>query len=195
VLALLLPAGGAWRRAAEEARECASVARQGGPFACYGPRVAAFAEAARWSAGRLPEGSAVLTRKPRHFFVLSGVPSRTFPFSEDPQAHLDLAQRLGVRYVLLDQWDGLASRYVGSAVTGRPDAFCYVAAFGDPRTGMAQLLGVLPEASPDSALRVPDPGGVRLAECPEAFVRVGPDPGYSSSSSGGRVPLLDALDS
>ena len=142
----------------------------------------------------LPDGAVVLTRKPRHFYVLSGIPSRTFAFEEDPEAQLALADAVGARYVLLDQWDGLASRYVGSAVRARPGAFCFLRAFGRPSTGGAQLLGVKPRGERDA--RGVEAGGVgQIEACPAGYLRPSVSSSYSSSSSSGRVPLLDGLDS
>lgn len=194
LLVLLLPAGSSWMDTARQSSACARVAEARGPWGCYGARIGSFVQAATWTATGLPEGSAVLSRKPRHFYALSGHPSRAFPFEADPAAHLALADRLGARYVLLDQWDGLAARWVGAAVRSAPGAFCFVRAFGDPSEGGAQLLGILP---PEARAT----GGVAptsLARCPEGYVTParaegaeGAEP-YSSSSD--RIPLLSRLD-
>ncbi len=190
-LLLLLPAGRAWARSVSTASACAQAARQAGAFACHGPGVGAFVEAATWAGRALPEGSAVFSRKPRHFYVLSGLPSRTFPFDTDPDAHLTLADDLGVRYVLLDEWDVQTTRFVGAAVLGRPRAFCYVRAFGQPGWGGAQLLGILP---PEDREGAGEGFEVGLASCPPAYwADVVED--YSPSTSDGRVPLLSGLDS
>lgn len=189
LLLVLLPAAGTWAGAAREASACGAVVRRDGPFGCYGPGVGAFAEAAAWAGANLPEGSAVLSRKPSMFYLLSGVPSRTFPFTEDPAGHLGLADSLGARYELFDQWDGLASRWVAGAVGRRPSAFCAVRSFG--QGGGTLLLGILPEAERGSAAGAA--GDARIAPCPPSFTsaREGAA-GYASSSS--RIPLLEALD-
>ena len=188
---LLLPAGASWLDATRQASACARIADERGPWACYGTRVEHFVAAATWSATGLPDGASVLSRKPRHFYALSGHPSRAFPFEVDPAAHLALADRLGARYVLLDQWDGLAARYLGAAVRGMPGAFCYVTGFGQATEGGAQLLGVLPpdrRAAGDSDVGA----GVTLARCPGDYaVLAVASSGYSLS---GRIPLLDRLD-
>ena len=140
-----------------------------------------------WSRSALPQGSSVLSRKPRIFYVMSGVPSRTFPFSIDPEDVLGEARRAGARYVVLDQWDAQAMRYVGEAVAQRPQAFCAVGGF-DPREGSAGtlILGILPDApSAPGAL----PGTqISLERCPAEMLGdvAAPIPPYSSSS----VPLL-----
>jgi 4-amino-4-deoxy-L-arabinose transferase-like glycosyltransferase len=189
MLLILIPAAGSWTRAASDARACAAVVRAQGPFACYGPGVAAFVEAAEWSASGLPAGASVMTRKPSHFYVLSGVPSRTFPFDPDPTAQLALADELGSAYVLIDEWDALARVNVGGAVVRRPGAFCFVRAFGQPGAGGAQLIGILPAAERSDAR----PGvneEARIALCPSGYSTAAAHGAYSSSGS---IPLLDGL--
>jgi hypothetical protein len=146
LLALFGPAAVSWSREARDASACSEIAASHGPWACYGPRVNAFVRAAQWAGSALPEGSSVLSRKPGIFYAVSGIPSRAFPFTEDPDAHLALADKLGTRYVLLDEWDPLANRYVGGAIERRPGAFCFVRAFGEQGEGGAQLLGILPSS-------------------------------------------------
>lgn len=187
---VFLPAG---RHAFVESRvtaECAAYARSAGPYACYGPGVAGFVAAAVWSGEALPDDAAVLSRKPRHFYLLSGRPSRAFPFTDDAEDHLELADRLGARYVLLDQWDGLAGRYVGGAVRNRPHGFCYLRAFGDPRAGGAQLLGVRgPEEQPAGGGAEDE--AVQVAGCPTSYQARTVDDGYvSSASASWEIPLL-----
>ena len=173
----------------QEAQACAAAVRVAGPFACYGARVGGFVEAAEWSGANLPEGASVLTRKPRIFYVLSGVPSRTFPFDEASEAHLALAESLGSRYELVDQWDGQAGRFVVAAVRGDPGAFCAVRGFGVD--GGTQLLGILPSELRGQGI-VADDGSVRIGSCPVAYVRGEGDAPYDPSSS--NVPLLAGLD-
>lgn len=185
-IGLFLPAAGATLDAREQNRACVSFAATNGPWACYGPRVGSFIDAARWTADGLPSGASVLSRKPRHFYAQSGVPSRAFAFSDDPEEQLALADHLGSRYILLDQWDGLATRYVAGAVRRRPEAFCFVRTFGDPSQGGAQLLGVLPPAD-----RTSNSTGAGVTRCPDTYVRPGTE-NYSSSSG---IPLLVGDDS
>lgn len=192
-LFLMLPAAGNWLDTTRQVEQCRRAAERAGPWACYGARIGYFVAAAAWMSEALPDGSAVLTRKPRHFYALSGHPSRTFPFVEDPDALLGLADEVGARYVLLDRWDGLAGRYVGGAVRARPAAFCYVRGFGEPAEGGAQLLGILP---PEARGEVGASGAaeVGIAPCPAgeyALPGGGPER-YSSSAS---IPLLADLDS
>ena len=190
-LVLLLPAAGSWIEGTRQASACADVSRARGAWGCYGSQVGFFVAAATWTGPGLPDGSAVLTRKPRHFYVQSGRPSRAFAFEEDAAAHLALADAIGARYVLLDRWDGLASRYVGAAVRQRPGAFCFVRGFGQPEEGGAQLLGILPPAERPAVGRAAG-AEVQISACPAEYVAGAAAADYSAS---GRIPLLEKLDS
>ncbi|NNF12688.1 MAG: phospholipid carrier-dependent glycosyltransferase [Gemmatimonadetes bacterium] len=192
VLALLLPAADAWRRATETSSACPADVRARDVWGCYGPGVQSFMAAAAWSGDGLPDGERVLSRKPRHYYLQSGVPSRAFAFFEEPAAHLELADALAARYILLDQWDGFARRYVASAVTRRPGAFCFVRGFGSAANGGSQLLGVLPPTVRETTDAVG--GDVRLESCPGEYMAepMAPADDYSSS---GLIPLLEGPDS
>ncbi len=192
VLLLVVPQLEDWRRTAGSASACPDEVVRESVWACYGPQVRGFMVAAAWSSSGLPEGSAVLSRKPRHFYLESGVPSRAFAFFEDADAHLELADALGARYILLDRWDGFAARYVGSAVRQRPGAFCFVQGFGRPEGGGAQLLGVLPPGERDAGAG--EGAEVAVGRCPESYV-TGREPPPERYSSSDRIPLLDGLDS
>jgi 4-amino-4-deoxy-L-arabinose transferase-like glycosyltransferase len=185
---LLVPATASWTGAVREASACNAAARAGGPFACWGPGVTSFVEAAAWAGANLPDSAVVFSRKPRIFYVMSGVPSRTFPFDTNHWVLLTEADVVRARYVLLDEWDGLAMQYVGSAVRGRPGSFCSVRGFGE-RT---QLLGILPAGSGAAAAAAAGGVGVRIMPCPPDFVTGDGSAAYSSSSS--RIPLLDGLE-
>lgn len=187
---LLLPALGSWTGAVREARACGGAMPSGGPFACYGPRVTEFVAAADWAGSALPEGAAVMTRKPRIFYVMSGgVPSRTFPFDPDPDVQLAEADAVGARYVLLDRWDGQAARFVGAAVRARPGAFCVVQGFGAGPNDGAQLLGILPPER-RSAGATDDAGGVMIARCPEDYLSRDAGAVSYRSPTSNRIPLL-----
>jgi hypothetical protein len=186
VLLLAGPALAAWTRSISVARTCSAAARMAGPFGCYGAPVHEFVRVALWSRTALPEGSAVLSRKPSIFYVMSGVPSRTFPFSLDPEVLFAEARATGARYVVLDQWDAQAMTFVGEAVARRPEAFCAVGGF-DPRSGGAGtlILGIMLDVPPSDGL--PEPS-ISLDRCPPEMLGdiSTPIPDYSSSS----IPLL-----
>ena len=194
LILVVLPALASWRGAATEASACARVVRVRGPFACYGPGFEGFADAAAWAGGHLPAGSSVWARKPRIFFVLSGLTSRTYPFDTDPEAILGQSDALGVRYAVLDRIDGLGARYLAGAVRAQPGAFCSVTGFGRPGGVRTELLGILPEGERSPPAAEAASGGVRIRVCPPEYQAGagGVRAAYSSASS--LIPLLTALD-
>ncbi|MDH5761020.1 MAG: glycosyltransferase family 39 protein [Gemmatimonadota bacterium] len=191
-LVVMVPSLLTWLGAARESSACGALTRSEGPFACSGPRFVSFVHAAEWSGANLPDGAAVLSRKPRTFFVMSGVPSRTFPFSEESGVLLAEAEAVGARYVLVDQLDNLALRYVGSAVRATPTAFCTIAGFAGPQGRGSQLLGIVPESGWAESEAAATADGVHLPPCDRTYVKSEvTEVDYSSSS---RIPLLDRLD-
>lgn len=188
---VLLPAGRSWLTSVEEASACERITNDRGPWGCYGSGVSEFAEAAAWMQSSLPEGSSVMTRKPRLFYVMSGLTSRTFPFDDDPSVQLAEADLVGARYVLLDNWDGLSSRYVGRALQRNAQAFCSIRGFGSTQ-GSTHLLGIKEESSRSGSeqLRTQE---IRLDACPASYIRTDPDDRYPSSSSR-RIRLLEVLE-
>lgn len=194
--AALLVAGGtalsSWADSVREAAVCRNATRQGRPWGCYGPEVRQFVDAARWSGANLPEDAAVFSRKPRIFYVTSGLKSRTYPFSTDADSLLAEADAHGITHLLVDFIGVQSSRYLFPVLQSRPGAFCVVAGFGRDERLRTQLLGVL---SPE--LRgVPGGAGgepVRLTRCPARWVV--PEGAVRSSAAGpGEVPLLTRLD-
>jgi len=187
VLVVSVPAFSSWTRTASMAKLCAASARASGSFGCYGMAVDEFVRLAMWSRTALPEGAAVFSRKPRIFYVMSGVRSRTFPFSPDPDVLLAEAAATGARYVLVDVWDALALHYVGEAISRRPEAFCVVGGF-DPAEGTlgTLLLGIIPDAPAD--LDEQRREQLVLDPCPAEMLGdiSAPIPVYSSSL----IPLL-----
>jgi hypothetical protein len=190
VLLLALPAALDLARVRKADEACRSAALAAGPWACGGVGMVDFIAVARWAGQNLPGGTVVLTRKPRIWYAMSGVPTRTYPFTEVPGAFLEQSRAWGADYVVLDYMGRQGGVYVGGAIAADPQAFCQVGLFGagtiHPPT---RLLGILPaEAVSGSAV---GEGGVRLEGCgdPEDLVDVsgtaapGPD--------GWRIPLLE----
>lgn len=201
VLILVGAALGSWVGDARAASSCMSATRARGLWACAAPAMADFSRVAVWSGSNLPEGSVVISRKPRFFYVLGGLKSQVFPFSREPDAFFREAERLGAGYVLLDRLDDLAVYYVGSAIRASPEAFCPVQAFGTASNPGGQLLGILqtPIGGADAGEEgtgggAPGSGGgreggeIRLSPCPPGTLRPepAPVPDYSSSV----VPLF-----
>lgn len=183
-LVVALPAMGDWVEAREEADRCRAAARTAGPWACGGPGLVDFAAAARWAGAHLSEGSPVLTRKPRIWYLNSGLPTRTYPFSDIPGALIEEAEAAGARHVVLDYVGGQGTRFVGGALASDPERFCEAAAIGGaggvPPT---RILEVLPQGR-DSGSRI-SAEGIRLAGCPGAGA------GQAVPPSGWAIPILD----
>ncbi len=184
-LVVALPALPGAVRLAADARVCRRVVETTDDvFECHAQGFREFREAATWAGANLPAGSVVLNRKPRIFFLLGRTPGRVFPFTSDPAALLDEADRAGARYVLIDQVDALATVYVPAAIEARPLAFCYMGGWGAQGGGPStNLLGILP---PDER----GDGGTfaDIGTCPDSYRA---DPlAPTGEREGLRIPLL-----
>lgn len=177
-----------WTRISDDAARCADAVEVAGPWACAGSPLLAFTIAARWADANLEPGSAVMSRKPRIFYAMSGLPSRTYPFDDDVQLLFDEMASLNSRYVILDGIGGQGIRYVGGAVVRNPGRFCQVIGFG--RQGMqerTEFLGLLPAAPDVTSPDAVDQEGVTVSTCgPELSGR-----GVEIESLGGpQIPIL-----
>jgi len=186
LMVLVLPSVKNWTESIGRAGDCRRAVEAAGPFACYGEGFQQFVAAARWLGENAPDDAAVFSRKPRIFYTLSGVSSRTYPLSPDPERFFQDAREAGVSYVVLDRVDRLGGAYVGAVVQARPDAFCGLVSVGsgDVRT---EVLGILEDVGELEAAGGA-PGAITLRPCPEAMVRSEPRvlPPYSAS----RLPIL-----
>ncbi|MCA9738844.1 MAG: hypothetical protein KC645_14535, partial [Gemmatimonadetes bacterium] len=196
VFLLWLPGLQTWRSYAAQSELCTERVAEGGPYGCYQPRMREFVTAARWVSVGLPEGSVVLTRKPRIFYVLSEVQSRTYPLVESADTLLSAADAAGARYALIDYLDNLGSLYLIPSVHQHPGAFCALVGFGGDEQGIqTQLLGVQPPERRNLRGRsetVEGATSLTIRFCPEDYRRaeaptVAP---YSSPE----IPLLTRLD-
>ena len=162
---LLLAQGSSVLSASDRAAACRGAVRAGGPWACAGQGMVQFTEAARWAGVNLPEGSVVLTRKPRIWYAMSGVPTRTYPFVSDVEVLLEDAREAGASYVVLDRV-GAQAQLLAAAIGSRLSAFCSVASFGSGDGPRTELLGILPEAE---RLPLPAAGRVAIGACPDGM--------------------------
>ena len=159
ILLLQLPTLGL---AAQLGGECRRVRAVGGDYACLPEQWQDYFALAQRAGTVLPADAAVLTRKPRHFYVASGgIHSTTFPFTDDARAFFAFADSVGARYVTLDAVDGLASRYVVPVVMAQSARFCILETTG--RTNTA-LLGILP--TPAAAPAADPSGAPAFPPCP-----------------------------
>jgi hypothetical protein len=171
---------------AADADTCADLIIQENAWTCSGAGTLELVAAARWTGNFLPEDAVVLSRKPRIFHVESGVPSRTYPFLDDPRALFDEAEKIGARYVVLDRVSVQGIQYVGGAILASPERFCSMRSFSvTEEPGATELLGILPEAQA-SGTRVSG-GSVTFAQCPQSYLR---DPIRAAQDPGPRIPIL-----
>jgi hypothetical protein len=154
-----------WFQSRAEGAACKSAAEAEGPWACGGSALVDFVAAARWAGEHLPQGSAALTRKPRIWYLMSGIPTRTYPFTEAPGVLLEEADRVGATYVVLDYIGSQGTRFVGAAMAISPERFCQLAVFGgEGGLPPTRLLQLVPEA--DSYGSRLEEDGIRLSTCP-----------------------------
>ena len=133
----------------------------------------------------------VLSRKPRIFYVMSGVASQTFPFTKDGTHFLAIADSLGARYLVMDYLDAAASIYVGGVIVQKGGSFCSLEGFGQPGEAPTQLLGIVPPELRRTAAAEVGAGGtvtVTMDRCPADLVR--PNPLTELSERSEEIPLL-----
>lgn len=161
---LALGAGADWLESREEAARCRGALEVAGPWACGGGALVDFVAAARWAGENLPEDAAALTRKPRIWYAMSGIPNRTYPFTEAPGVLLEEARAAGADFVVLDFVGGQGARFVGAALMDAPERFCQVGAFGGDSSVPATRLLRIGTAGEDPGSRVVE-GRLSLAPC------------------------------
>jgi hypothetical protein len=137
-------------RQVDRAARCRAAYTPDEPFVCLKETWVDFLELSRGLRGVLPADAAVLSRKPTLFWAYSGYPSRTYPFSADPDTLLAAAREAGARYVLVDYMDQVSVLYLGPVLMQRPQAFCVMTAMGPDR---ATLMGIQPGAEQMPNLR------------------------------------------
>lgn len=190
-LVLVFPALGTLAGQVQTASHCRELARDAGPYACQPPPAQLFNEAAAWSAGGLPDDAVVYSRKPRIFYLLSGLPGRMYPQTRDAEEFLSQADERGIGYVVLDQLDAMSGRYLVPTLQDRQSAFCEIEAWTEPGGLQAAVLGIRPPVEEGQAASGPRQGevpGEGLDWCPETMTRVRPGPPADLSSPD--VPLL-----
>ncbi|HEU4884434.1 MAG TPA: hypothetical protein VFT45_19410 [Longimicrobium sp.] len=133
--------------------------------------------------GTLPEGTAVLSRKPTLFWAQSGYTSRAYPFTNNPDSLLLAARDAHAQYVVLDYLDNVSMMYLAPILMQRPKAFC-VMRTGGP--GRATLLSIVPGADTIRNVRAA-PTGDENVRVPFSFC-----PGALPGLPGAGVPRLPA---
>jgi hypothetical protein len=179
-----------WAGMVGPAAECREVTREGRHQECLFPAEAEYRALARWSGSNLPGKAVVTTRKPRIFFLSSGVPARSIPLVRGGMEFLGEMASGASRYVTLDRLDGISGYYVYPVVSEQIALFCGMVVAGDSSTGGTRLLGILDpregregtgeEAGADQALG--------LAPCPETMYS--PSPSAAMELGPWEIPLL-----
>jgi hypothetical protein len=185
VVAVAIPAALQTRRMAEGAGACRELTRMGRPSECLSPAMGEYLALAEWSGENLPDGAVVTTRKPRFFFLMSGVKAKAIPMVLDSDEFLARLREGGSRYVSLDFLDGMSGYYVYPAILDRLTSFCGMVEVGPPEEAGTQLLGI-PDSSPGMAGE--GTAEQTLARCPEEMFRVPPREGNPVRYWG--IPLL-----
>jgi len=181
VVALALPAGYQWWQMAGGAGDCRELSQAGRGRECLSVAQGEYFALAEWAGRSLPDGASVTTRKPRIFFVMSGVKAHSIPLEADPDQFIDRVRGSGSHYVSLDLLDGMSGYYVYPALQSRTAEFCGLVEVGQLGT---QLLGV-PEAGSEQTAAEEVSG---LARCPPGMMlnsarETGPVDGWE-------IPLL-----
>lgn len=181
-LSVALPAGWSWLQEVRSADACRILASGGDPWACQPLTVREYVLIAEWAGENLPAGAAVVTRKPRIFYLLSGVKTLSLPLTSDAEVFLATARDKDARYLTLDRWDSLAGYYLFDVLEARPEAFCTITGVevgGEPGI---QLLGIR-EGSGSSGEE-----GLRLPQCPMEMLAT--EPRGRAPLDPGSIPLL-----
>jgi hypothetical protein len=104
-----------------------------------------------WARRRLPPDAVVISRKPSLFYAASGLKGRVYPLSNDSGAFFARARSIHARYVVLDDLDGVAGRYLAPVMLNSPQAFCAEKVEGE--TMLMRIVATPPPASARPAKR------------------------------------------
>ncbi|HUP89942.1 MAG TPA: hypothetical protein VM100_11340 [Longimicrobiales bacterium] len=116
---------------------CMEEYRGGDRYACLPEPYKDYYHIAELSKRILPDHSAVLSRKARSFYIISGgVPGRQFPLSDDPEKFFAEARAAKARYVVYDGLDALSQAYVVPTLLKHSGAFCILFSLGQERAAV-----------------------------------------------------------
>ncbi len=135
-------------QSAQLSSQCMQLYRAGDQYACLPQQWKDFATIAELAPRLLPDRSAVLSRKPRAFFIIGGVPSRTYPLTAEPDSFFRAARAAGARYVLFDRLDALSQAYLVPVLVNRSNSFCMLFSLGPDRATMFGIRQAVPAVPP-----------------------------------------------
>jgi hypothetical protein len=185
LLVVSLFGGQEWRVMANEAGQCREMTRMGSAHLCLSPAQGEYFALAEWSGRNLPDGAVVTTRKPRIFYLMSGVKALSIPLEREADLFLDQMRKGNSRYVSLDLLDGMSGYYVYPVVAARLSAFCGLVQVGTGGQAGTRLLGFPGGNAGEESGGV---GAGTLPECPADMVRA--EPRGEGSPEGWEIPLL-----
>jgi hypothetical protein len=181
---LALPAVLEWNRMGRLASMCRDTTGMGSVLECLPPAQGEYFALAEWSGRNLPDDAVVTARKPRTFFLMSGVKAQSIPMVTGAEEFLDRLRQKGSRYVTLDLLDGVSVYYVDPVLLERPSAFCWLAEVGATGETGTQLLGLVDLGEvPRTEEEIPV-----LTACQQDMQRASPI--ERESLKGWEIPLL-----
>lgn len=186
VVAIVVVAGvPAHIRAVRFSGECMYEYRTGDRYPCMAPAWRDFFETGDWAATALPDGAAVLSRKPRLFYVISGGhPGRNYPMSSDPAELVRAADDTGARHIVFDQLGRLSQEYLAPAVLGRITAYCIMHRSRNDRSPTL-MLGVLSGADTVANTTQEQAANTTIEACDASYWRPGATPQVPPGGEGG----------
>ncbi len=153
-------------QAIDVGRTCMALYRAGDKYACLPEQYKQYYRIAELAPRLLPQHSAVLSRKARSFYIISGLAGRQYPLSDDPRKFFEEAARAGARYVVYDQLDGLSQAYLAPVLLKRSNAFCILFTLGQDRPAVFGIKA--------GAAQLPDGGTPgSFDQCPVAYWKNG----------------------
>lgn len=99
-----------------------------------------FFAAGEWAREHVPEGSVLVNRHPRLFYLYSGHQGDVYEFSTDPEIVLRGLEAIGTTHVVLDRTSVTTDVYLRPVLTAFPDRFVEIYAGGSPVTRMYRML-------------------------------------------------------
>lgn len=167
--ALAVPMMHHWSVLARDAGACREATGAGEPERCLTPAEQEYFALAQWSGEHLPDGSVVVTRKPRIFFVMSGMKSLSIPFATDPDEFLQRARQGGGGYLTVDLLDSVSRYYVLPVLRDRLASVCAIVQEGSRGELGTQILGLV-----DGGEGAGEGETFALYVCPEEMLRGAP---------------------
>jgi hypothetical protein len=125
--------------------ECRALFRAGDRYPCMDPVSTDLFGMAELAPRVLPANTAILTRKPRIFYHVAGIPGQIWPLVAQPDSFFRFADAIKARYVLFDPRDGLSQAYVAPVLVNHSNRFCLLFGLGE---GRPMIFGIADSVRP-----------------------------------------------